>query len=114
MILSCFLEEEEVDRVIYKLLEAISKSQALVLLGDFNYPDFWRGNAGKHKQSRKFLEILGHIFLLNVVEDPAENYVVLDLLQNDREGLGGDMKVGNMKVGSSLAVASVTVEFSLR
>ncbi|KAJ7413876.1 mitochondrial fission process protein 1 [Pitangus sulphuratus] len=32
-------QEEEVDEAFYRQLEAASKSQALVFVGDFNYPD---------------------------------------------------------------------------
>lgn len=32
-------QEKEVEEVFYRQLEAASKSQVLVLVGDFNYPD---------------------------------------------------------------------------
>lgn len=50
-------QKEQVDEAFYRQLEAASKSQALVLVGEFNYPDIcWRSNTVKHKQSRRFLE----------------------------------------------------------
>lgn len=55
-------------------LTSALKSQALVLVGDFNYPDiFWRSYIAKHKQSRRFLESTGDIFLSQMVEDPTRN-----------------------------------------
>lgn len=53
---SC-LSRREVHGFFYRQLEAALKSQALVLVGDFNYWDIcWRSNTAKHKQSRRFLE----------------------------------------------------------
>ncbi|GAB0182177.1 hypothetical protein GRJ2_000683000 [Grus japonensis] len=38
-------QEEEVDEAFYRQLEVASRSQALVLMGDFNHPDIcWKGN----------------------------------------------------------------------
>ncbi|GAB0188316.1 hypothetical protein GRJ2_001296900 [Grus japonensis] len=45
------------DEALYRQIGAASRSQALVLMGDFNHPDIcWRDSAAEHKQSRKFLE----------------------------------------------------------
>lgn len=50
-------QKEQVDEAFYWQIEAASKSQALVLVGDFNYHDICcRSNIVKHKQSRRFLE----------------------------------------------------------
>jgi len=50
-------QDEEVDKMIYKQLGGVSRSLALVLLGDFNFPDVcWKYNTVDRKQSRRFLE----------------------------------------------------------
>ncbi|XP_063280190.1 uncharacterized protein LOC134564864 isoform X3 [Prinia subflava] len=104
-------QEEEVDEAFYRQLEAASQFQALVLVGDLNYPDIcWRSNTAKHKQSRRFLESIDDNFLSQVVEDPTRNGVLLDLKLTNREGLIGDVKVGG-SLGSS---DHEIVEFSIR
>lgn len=81
-------ELEEVQGVFYRQLEAASKSQALILVGDFIYLDIcWRSNTAKHEQSRRFLEGIDDNFLSQVVEDPTRNSVLPDLVIASREGL---------------------------
>ncbi|KAJ7425036.1 mitochondrial fission process protein 1 [Pitangus sulphuratus] len=50
-------QEKRVYEAFYRQqLEAAFKSQALFLVGNFNYPDnCWRNNTAKYKQSRRFL-----------------------------------------------------------
>ncbi|KAJ7402270.1 rna-directed dna polymerase from mobile element jockey-like [Pitangus sulphuratus] len=74
------------------------KSQTLVLLGNFNYPDIcWRNNTAKHKQSRRFMESIDDDLLSQVVEDHTRNGVLLDLMLTNRESLTGDVKTaGNL------------------
>lgn len=94
--------------VLYKL-EAASKSQDVVFVGDFNYPDMcWRSHTAKHKQSKRFLGSLDHNFLFQAVEVSSRNSV-LDLILTNREGL-----VAVTKVGSSLGCSDhEIVEFSV-
>lgn len=55
----------------YRQLEAVSKSQALILVGAFSYPDTcWRNNTVKYKQPRRFLESTDDNFLPQVVRTP--------------------------------------------
>lgn len=73
-------------------LEAASKSQALVLVGDFEHPDIcWRRNAVKHKPSRRVLESTDDNFLSQVADDPTRNGVLFDLTNG--EGLVGEVKI---------------------
>ncbi|XP_042687071.1 paralemmin-2-like [Centrocercus urophasianus] len=59
---------EEVDEAFHKRLEAASRSQALVLTGDFNYPDIcWKSNVARHARSRRFLQCVKNNFLVQVV-----------------------------------------------
>ncbi|CAM5108800.1 unnamed protein product [Eretmochelys imbricata] len=76
----------------------VTRSQALVLMGDFNHPDIcWESNTVVHRQSRKFLERVGDNFLVQVLEEPTRGRVLLDLLLTNREELVGEAKVeGNL------------------
>lgn len=68
------MPDQEVDEAFYRQLKAASKSQALVLVEDFNYPDiFWRNYTAKQKQSKRFLGSVGGNFLAQMVEDPTRN-----------------------------------------
>lgn len=50
-------QKEEIDKSFFRKMEEASRSQALVLIGDFNHPSIcWRYNTVRHKQSRSFLE----------------------------------------------------------
>ncbi|GAB0206503.1 hypothetical protein GRJ2_003115900 [Grus japonensis] len=88
-------QEEEVDEAFYRQLEVASRSQALVLMGDFNCPDIcWKGNRARHAQSRRFLQSTDDNFLTQVVEEPTRRGVLLDLVLMNKEGLVGDVKDG--------------------
>ncbi|GAB0208629.1 hypothetical protein GRJ2_003328600 [Grus japonensis] len=85
---------DRADEALYRQIGAASRSQALVLMGDFNHPDIcWRGNAAEHKQSRKFLECTDDNFLLQVIEEPTRRGAMLDLVLTNKEGLVGDVKL---------------------
>ncbi|GAB0184141.1 hypothetical protein GRJ2_000879400 [Grus japonensis] len=82
------------DEALYRQIGAASRSQALVLMGDFNHPDIcWRDDAAEHKQSRKFLECVDDNFLLQVIEEPTRRGAMLDLILTNKEGLVGDVKL---------------------
>ncbi|GAB0209762.1 hypothetical protein GRJ2_003441900 [Grus japonensis] len=87
-------QEDQVDEALYRQIGAASRSQALVLMGDFNHPNIcWRGNTAGHKQSRKFLECTDDNFLLQVTEEPTRRDAMLDLVLTNKEGLVGDVKL---------------------
>lgn len=48
----------------------------------------------RHKQSRKFLQITDENFLMQVVEETMKKGVLLDLVLQNQEELGEDVKVG--------------------
>ena len=55
---------EEIDEVFYEQLAEIVQSPALVLVGDFNFPDTcWKYNTVQRKQSKRFLECVEDSFL---------------------------------------------------
>jgi len=60
-------QEKEVEEAFYKQLKVAS--QALVLVGDFKYPDIsWEDSTARHMQSRRFLQSTDDNFLMQVVE----------------------------------------------
>ncbi|PKU49360.1 hypothetical protein llap_399 [Limosa lapponica baueri] len=60
-------QEEEVDEAFYRELGIASKSQALVFMGDFNYPEICcKDNTTRHIQSRSFLQSVDDNFLNTV------------------------------------------------
>ncbi|GAB0187672.1 hypothetical protein GRJ2_001232500 [Grus japonensis] len=93
----CYRPPDQGDRAgeaLYRQIGAAPRSQALVLMGDFNHPDIcWRDNAAEHKQSRKFLECVDDNFLLQVIEEPTRGGAMLDLVLTNKEGLVGDVKL---------------------
>ncbi|GAB0200487.1 hypothetical protein GRJ2_002514100 [Grus japonensis] len=85
---------DQTDEALYRQIGAASRSQALVLMGDFNHPDIcWRDNAAERKQSRRFLECVDDNFLLQVIEEPTRRGAMLDLILTNKEGLVGDVKL---------------------
>ncbi|PKU41370.1 adaptin ear-binding coat-associated protein 1 [Limosa lapponica baueri] len=88
-------QDVEVDDIFYKQLGEVSKSLALVLVGEFNLPDIsWAQNTAEREQSRRFLECVGDNFLTQLVREPTREGALLDLLFINREGLVGDVTVG--------------------
>ncbi|CAM4677035.1 unnamed protein product [Caretta caretta] len=92
---------DEVDEAFFRQLTEVTRSQALVLMGDFNHPDIcWESNTAVHTQSRKFLESVGDNFLVQVLEEPTRRGAFLDLLLTNREELVGEAKVDGNRGGS--------------
>ena len=61
-------QDEEADEIFYKKLGEVSRSLALVLMGDLNLPDVhWKYNTAERKQSRRFLECVEDNFLTQCV-----------------------------------------------
>ena len=57
-------QDEEADEAFQKQLDVASRSQALVRMGDFNYPDIcWTTNMARHARSRWFLQCVEDSFL---------------------------------------------------
>nr|XP_048704947.1 uncharacterized protein LOC125636205 [Caretta caretta] len=89
---------DEEDKAFFRQLTEVTRSQALVLMGDFNHPDIcWESNTAMHRKSRKFLERVGDNFLEQVLEEPTRGRALLDLLLTNQEELVGEAKVdGNL------------------
>ncbi|CAM5172065.1 unnamed protein product [Eretmochelys imbricata] len=85
---------DEVDEAFFWQLAEATRLHALVLMGDFNFPDIcWESSTAVHRQSRKFLESVGNNFLVQVLEEPTRGGAFLDLLLTNREELVGEAKV---------------------
>ncbi|PKU35650.1 glycerol kinase [Limosa lapponica baueri] len=62
------------------------KEKALVLLGNFNYPDIcWKGNTARHTQSQRFLQSIDDNILTQVVEEPKRRGALLDLVLTKKD-----------------------------
>ena len=52
-------QDKETEEVFYEQLAEVASLPALVLMGDFNFPDIcWEYNTTQKKQSRRFLKCL--------------------------------------------------------
>jgi len=90
-------QDEEADEVFYKRLAEVSRSLALVLVGDFNLLHIcWECNTAERKQSRRFLECVEDNFLTQLASEPTRGGASLHLLFANRGGLVGDccLKMG--------------------
>ncbi|KAK4830250.1 hypothetical protein QYF61_009317 [Mycteria americana] len=98
MVGGCFRppnQDEEADELFYKQLGEVSRSLALLLVGDFNLPDVcWKYNTAERKQSRRFLECVEDNYLTQLVSEPIGGGALLDLLFTNREGLVEDVVAG--------------------
>ncbi|XP_028941571.1 actin-related protein 6-like, partial [Antrostomus carolinensis] len=103
-------QDEEVDEAFYRQLAAAPQLQALVLMGDFNYPGIsWNAYTASHSQSRRFLQCTDGNFLMQMVDEPTRRGVLLDLLLTNKEGL-----IEVVKVESSLGCSNhKMVEFRI-
>ncbi|GAB0179457.1 hypothetical protein GRJ2_000411000 [Grus japonensis] len=82
-------QEEDVNKAFYRRLEEASRSQVLVLMGDFNHPDScWKDNTARHEHSRRFLQGIDDNFLTQVAEEPTRRGVLLDLVRTKKDWLG--------------------------
>ncbi|KAK4815716.1 hypothetical protein QYF61_006754 [Mycteria americana] len=90
-------QDEETDELFYKQLGEASRSLVLVLVGDFNLPDFcWKYNTAERKQSRRFLEcVADDNFLTQLVSEPTREGAPLDLLFTNRERFVSHVMVGD-------------------
>ncbi|GAB0179465.1 hypothetical protein GRJ2_000411800 [Grus japonensis] len=87
-------QEGRLDEALYRQIGVASPSHALILMGDFIYPNIcWRDNTAGHKQSRRFLECIDDNFLLQGIKELTRRGAVLDLVLTNKEGLVGDMKL---------------------
>ncbi|PKU48463.1 glycerol kinase [Limosa lapponica baueri] len=91
-------QDGEVDETFYNQLQVASQLQALVLVGDFNYPGIcWKDYTARNIQSERFLQCTDDNFLTQLVEEPTGREALLDLVLTNKEELVEDIKVeGNL------------------
>jgi len=84
-------KEELIDEAFFLQLQEASRLQALVLLGDFNYPNIcWKSNTASCRQYSRFLECIEDNFLSQVISTPTRGDAILDLVvTNASELVGG-------------------------
>ncbi|KAK4827172.1 hypothetical protein QYF61_015134 [Mycteria americana] len=88
-------QDVSTDELFYRQLGEIWGSVALVLMGDFNFPDIsWEYLTAVMSRSWNFLKFVGDDFLSQVLSEPTRKDALLDLLFVNREGLVGDVMVG--------------------
>ena len=103
-------QDEEKDEAFCEQLAEVARSPALVLMGDFTFPDIcWKYNTAQRKQSGRFLACVEDSFLTQLVREATRGGALLDLLLANREGLVGDGKVGDCLGQSDHGI----VEFSV-
>ena len=78
-------QDEETDELFYEQLAEAARSPALVLMGDFNFPDIrWEYNLAQKKQSKRFLECMEDNFLMQMIREPTRGAAPLDLLFTEK------------------------------
>ena len=81
-------QEEEVDEGLFLQLQKASRSQALILTGEFNHPDIcWKSGTANCKPSRKLRECIEDNSLVQVMESLTRGEALLDLLLTRAEEL---------------------------
>ena len=70
----------DTDELFYKELRDIPRSAALVLMGDFNFPDInWEYHTADTNRSKKFPNHAEENFLVQVLREPTRQGALLDL-----------------------------------
>lgn len=76
---------EPADEAFFLQLQEASRSQALVLMGNFNYPNkCWEKQAASCKRSGNLLECMDD-FLVQLLDRPTRGEVLLDLLLSNAD-----------------------------
>jgi len=84
---------EPIEETLLQLQEA-SRSQAFIMLGDFNHPNIcWKSSMVSCRQSRKLLECIEDNFLSQVIDSPTRGNAILDLLVTKLKELICDVKL---------------------
>ena len=94
-------EEEPVDEAFLLQLQEVSRSWALVPMGDFNHPYICRDSGmAVGRQSRRFLESVEDNFLVQVLDRMTQGEALLDLVLTIEEESIREVKTGG-SLGSS-------------
>jgi len=75
--------------VFFEHLAEVVQSLALVLMGDFSFPDiYWKYSTAQKKQAERYLECVEDNFLMKLVRETTRGGVPLDLFTNREEQVG--------------------------
>ena len=103
-------QEELIDEAFFLQLQDASRSQALILLGDFNQPDIcWKSNTASCRQSSRFLKRIEDDFLSQVISTPTRGEAILDLVVTNESELVGDVKIRGSLGCSDHALVELTL-----
>ena len=96
------------DKAFLLQLQEVSRSRALVLMGDFNHPDIcWDSGMAGGRQSRRFLESVEDNFLVQVIDGLTQGETLLNLVLTNAEE-----RVREVKIGGSMGCSDhALVEF---
>ncbi|KAF1487797.1 hypothetical protein FQV18_0002667, partial [Eudyptula minor novaehollandiae] len=103
--------DDDTDVLVYKALTPVLEPVALVLMGDFTFPDVnWDCHTADRQKSRKFvLKHIEYYCLIEVLRELSKKGALLDLLFVNRDGCMGEVMVGGCLVHSD----HETVEFKI-
>ena len=88
-------QDDHTDESFCKESRDMSRSGALVLMGNFKFPDVnWEYHTADPNRSRKILQDVVDNFLVQVLREPRSKGALLDLLFVKREGLLGEEMFG--------------------
>jgi len=103
-------QEELTDEAFFLQLQEALRSQALVLLGDFNHPNIcWKSNTASCRQSSRLLECIEDNFLSQVISTSTRGDAILDLVVINASELVGDVKIGGSLGCSDHALVELTL-----
>ena len=99
-----------IDGAFFLQLQKASRSQAFVLLGEFNHPSIcWKSSTVSCKQSGRLLECIEDNFLSQIIDSPTSGDATLNLLITNASKLIGEVKTE----GSLGCSGHVLVELAL-
>jgi len=103
-------EGEPTDKALLLQLQDASRSQSLILLGDFNHPDScWKSSTASCRQSRRLQECIDDNFLSQVMDSPTTGDAILNPLVTNANELRSDVKIGGILGCSEHALVEVAV-----
>lgn len=85
-------EGEPINEAFFLLLQEVSRSSALVLLGHINHPNIcWESSTASCRQSRTVLQCMENNFLSQVIDRPTTGEAILGLMSQLSE-VNGDVE----------------------
>ena len=82
------------DNALYQLIDKVSKDNVVVIMGDFNFPQFNWNRIETIDESHPFIECINNNFLAQLVEEPTRGNNYLDLILSSDSSLVENVLVG--------------------